>query len=218
MSILGPVFAWINTNLIQPVARFFSALWSGVVTNIRNLWNSAMSVLGSISNWIRTKVIDPVARFFKGLWDGVVTGIESAIKSIRQVIGTLGDIIKTPINAIIDGINKVIGGMNRIKVPDWVPGGLAGKSPNFPTIPKLAKGGVVENPTLAIVGEAGKEAVMPLENNTEWIDTLANKLNQNGNSGPTVIEIYLDGQKIGGKMAELINNRSKVTGVNQIFV
>lgn len=40
----------------------------------------------------------------------------------------------------------------------------------------LAKGGVVDEATLAIIGEQGKEVVMPLENNTEWIDLLAQKL------------------------------------------
>jgi phage-related protein len=44
-------------------------------------------------------------------------------------------------------------------------------------VPMLAKGGVVDSPTLAMVGEAGKEVVMPLENNTEWIKELAEKLN-----------------------------------------
>ena len=43
-------------------------------------------------------------------------------------------------------------------------------------MPKLAQGGVVEKPTIAMVGEAGKEAVVPLENNTGWIDVLVEKL------------------------------------------
>lgn len=43
-------------------------------------------------------------------------------------------------------------------------------------VPMLAKGGIVDNPTLAMVGEAGKEAVIPLENNTGWIKDLAEKI------------------------------------------
>lgn len=43
-------------------------------------------------------------------------------------------------------------------------------------VPMLAKGGIVDGPTLAVIGEAGKEAVMPLENNTGWITELAQKL------------------------------------------
>ncbi len=44
-------------------------------------------------------------------------------------------------------------------------------------IPALAKGGIADGATLAMIGEAGKEAVLPLERNTGWIDTLAEKLN-----------------------------------------
>lgn len=49
------------------------------------------------------------------------------------------------------------------------------------SVPKLAKGGIVNRPTQAIVGEAGREAVIPLENNTEWIDELAEKIGKNNN-------------------------------------
>lgn len=83
------------------------------------------------------------------------------------------------INVIIGGINSLIKGLNKISfdVPDWVPvigGGKFGF--NIPLIPKLAKGGIVDRATLAMIGEAGKEVVMPLENNTGWIDKLAEKI------------------------------------------
>ena len=45
-------------------------------------------------------------------------------------------------------------------------------------VPMLAKGGIVDGATLAVIGEQGKEAVMPLENNTGWINELAFKLNE----------------------------------------
>jgi len=90
------------------------------------------------------------------------------------------------VNFIIKGVNTVIGGLNKVKfdIPDWVPV-IGGKEFGFKIkeIPLMAKGGVVDKPTLAMVGEAGKEAVMPLENNTAWIDKLADKLNSKmGNS------------------------------------
>ena len=82
------------------------------------------------------------------------------------------NVIKTPINWIIDGINAVIGGLNSLKVdiPDWVPfvGGQTW-GVNIPKIAKLAKGGFVEGGTPFIAGEAGAEAVIPLENNNQWI-------------------------------------------------
>ena len=71
-----------------------------------------------------------------------------------------------------DGINAVIDGLNSLKVdiPDWVPfvGGQTW-GVNIPKIAKLAKGGFVEGGTPFIAGEAGAEAVIPLENNNQWI-------------------------------------------------
>lgn len=90
------------------------------------------------------------------------------------------------VNFIIKGVNTVIKGLNKVKfdIPDWVPV-IGGKEFGFKIkeIPLLAKGGIVDKPTLAMVGEAGKEAVMPLENNTAWLDKLADKLSSKmGNS------------------------------------
>lgn len=61
-------------------------------------------------------------------------------------------------------------------------------------LPKLAVGGIANNPgrgVPAIIGEAGAEAVLPLENNTEWMDVLAEKI-----GGNVTIPIYMDGKKI----------------------
>lgn len=64
------------------------------------------------------------------------------------------------------------------------------------TLPRLAKGGIITQPTQAIIGEAGKEAVMPLENNLEWLDILADKLTNRMNTGSGTVNVYLDGRLI----------------------
>jgi hypothetical protein len=80
-----------------------------------------------------------------------------------------------------------IGLLNKIKIPDWeIFGSYAGKGINLPKIPQLAEGGIVDRATLAMIGEAGKEVVMPLENNTAWIDKLADKISaKSGNTSKT---------------------------------
>ena len=65
-------------------------------------------------------------------------------------------IVKVPLNIIIGVINKFIEGINKIKIPDWVPG-IGGKSPKIPTIPLLAKGGNIVEAGRVIVGDAGPE-------------------------------------------------------------
>ena len=87
-----------------------------------------------------------------GIWDGMVTGIKGAINS---VIGS--------INGFIRSINSI-----KIRVPGVdIPlvgrvGGFSVGMPNIPEIPTLAKGGIVNRPTLAMLGESGPEAVIPL--------------------------------------------------------
>ncbi len=117
--------------------------------------------------------------FFIGMWDTIKKVGAGAADSIGKAFTSVMGTAKGAINGIIGLINGAIGGINKIKlnIPDWVPE-FGGRTIGFniPKIPKLATGGIVDKPTLAMVGEAGKEAVMPLENNTGWIDQLAEKI------------------------------------------
>lgn len=236
MSILGSIWDWINSKVIQPVANIFSGLWNGVSKGVSDAIEMVKAVLGSLWSWINSNVIQPVANIFSGLWNGITTGVNNMIEGIKNIFNSIINMVKVPFNIIIDGINGVIKSINSIKVPDWVPG-LGGASTNFPTIPRLATGGVVEQPTIAMVGEAGAEAVMPLENNTGWIDQLASKLNTNTSSNqtsdiipvtnnkeqsPTVININLSGivatseqdkRKLGDMISKQIEKSLKAKGV-----
>lgn len=162
MAIVSPIADWFSTNVTMPIGNFFSGLWSGIVSGAQGFFNSVAGVLSPIANWINNNVIQPVARFFGGLWNGVLNGLFGLVRGIGNVMGTIGGIIKGPINAIISGINAVIGGINRLKVPDWVPG-LGGKTPNIPTIPQLATGGIIP-PT-----PGGQHVVVAEGGQAEWV-------------------------------------------------
>lgn len=212
MAIISPIVNWINSVIIQPIANFFSGLWNGIVNMVRGFIGSVMAVILPIANWINNTIIQPIARFFAGLWNGIVQGVSGLAAGIKNVFSSIVGIIKAPINAIIGGVNAVIRGLNSIKVPDWVPG-LGGAHPNFPTIPMLAKGGVVDNATMAIIGEAGKEAVMPLENNTGWITNLAGQLAERGGvGGGNTVNISVNIETKGGDFeeADAINIAKKI--------
>ena len=212
MAVISPIVNWINSVIIQPIANFFSGLWNGIVNMVRGFIGSVMAVILPIANWINNTIIQPIARFFAGLWNGIVQGVSGLAAGIKNVFSSIVGIIKAPINAIIGGVNAVIRGLNSIKVPDWVPG-LGGAHPNFPTIPMLAKGGVVDSATMAIIGEAGKEAVMPLENNTGWITNLAGQLAERGGvGGGNTINISVNVETKGGyfEEADAINIAKKI--------
>lgn len=162
MGVVSPIADWFSANVTTPIGNFFSGLWNGIVSGAQSFFNSVSGVLSPIANWINNNVIQPVARFFGGLWNGVLNGLFGLVRGIGNAMGTIGGIIKGPINAIISGINAVIGGINRLKVPDWVPG-LGGKTPNIPTIPQLATGGIIP-PT-----PGGQHVVVAEGGQAEWV-------------------------------------------------
>lgn len=87
------------------------------------------------------------------------------------------------------------------------------------TVAKFARGGVVDQPTLGVFGEAGREAIMPLENNTEWIGDLADQINERGSKAqPAVIILQIDGRELGRAAVENINSLSALKGVNLSIV
>ena len=179
---------------IQAILQRVDDFLQGVFTTD---WSESFGVLGEILNfffstvksiWDSIKavfdgIIDFVRGVFTGDWERAWKGVQEIFKGIFTA---LVDITKAPLNGIIalinmviDAINWMINGLNKIHfdVPDWVPV-LGGKSLGFniPTIGKidyLAKGGVLSSGS-AIVGEAGPELltmaggrahVMPLNGN-----------------------------------------------------
>jgi hypothetical protein len=99
------------------------------------------------------EVVDTVFKFIK---TAVTTGIDAITTYLETVLG----IYKTIFNTIAKLWNNTIGKLS-FNVPDWVPF-LGGKGWSVPNIPMLAEGGIVSKPTLAMIGEAGPEAVIPL--------------------------------------------------------
>lgn len=153
---------------------------NGLLANAKNTFNSLKQVFNGI--------IDFIKGVFTGNWSQAWNGLKNILSG---VVGTFTGIFKGPLNAIIGLVNGAIGGLNSISVtiPKWVPGfGGQHFGISLPKIPYLARGGIVDSATLAMIGEAGTEAVVPLENNTRGLDLLANKLlqrmssSQNGNT------------------------------------
>lgn len=169
------------------IGKVFNAFFK----SISDIWNSIKLVFKG--------VIDFVQGVFTGNWRQAWEGIKNIFKG---VFDSLGKIVKSPINGIIAILNGLISGvatavnavakmLNKLKVtiPSWVPG-IGGKSIGFnlPTwspgkIPYLAKGGVIDHPTLAMMGEDGKEAVVPLERNREWIKRVSDEMRNQQNTG-----------------------------------
>lgn len=196
---IQPIVTWI----LEKLSPVFSFLGNSISTSLGNTLAFISDVFSSIFG-ILSGVIDFIVGIFTGNWKKAWNGVKDVFKNI---VDGLVSIFKFPINMIIDGINLFISGLNKIKIPDWVPA-VGGKGINIPKIPKLARGGIIDSPTIAMVGEAGKEAVMPLERNTSWINQLADKLADKiggNNSNPiqlvvkigedTILDKFIQGMK-----------------------
>lgn len=217
-NVLGMIGSWIYDYVITPVWNIIIAIIDSIVSIIKltiSVIDGIVSTLVTIiaapfqtAGQMISEVIKGVKQMFSGLVKIIKSLINGDIKGVLEgfktflggFVNVVWAILKAPLNFLIKGINALIRGVNKIKfdVPDWVPviGGQRWGF-NLPSIPELAKGGIISQPTQAIIGEAGKEAVVPLENNMEWLDLLANKLVSkiNGSGGGYYI-INLDGRTI----------------------
>ena len=195
-------------NVLVPVWKM---AWQGISGVIGTVFGVISDVIGGISK-VLSGLIDFIMGVFTGNWKRAWDGIKSFFSGIWDAI--VG-ILKGAVNLIIDVLNVFIKGLNLIKfdLPDWdVLGEWAGKRMGFniPLIPKLARGGIIDRPTIAMVGEAGKEAVVPLENNTGWIDKLAEKISgkTGGGNSPIKLTVNLGEDTIFDKFVEFTKSKS----------
>ena len=101
---------------------------------------------------------------FRDIVDSVGRAIKTGFLAYFTVIKTEAELLYTVFKGVFNGIatlwNNTIGKL-KFSVPSWVPG-IGGKGFDVPNIPMLANGGIVTSPTLALIGERGPEAVVPL--------------------------------------------------------
>jgi hypothetical protein len=201
-------------NAFEQIGSWFPKLFG-------DAWNGISDIWIGVSGWFNDKIIKPLKEKFGVFWDGVTQGAKSGVNGVIESINGM-------INGIFDGINGVIRLLNSLsfEMPDWMGGGSFGfnfKEMTAPRIPKLAKGGIVSSPTLAMIGEAGDEAVLPLENNGGWMDALAAKIagamaasqaaNGGLNGGPTETNLYINDTKLASAIFDALRRESTRRGV-----
>ena len=179
-NVISPVINYL-TQKLQPAFSMVFGVISGIV---QGFGNTIGAIIQNVTGLLKG-IIDFITGVFSGNWEKAWQGVKDIFSNI---ISGLGNIIKAPINFIISTINGLIGGLNNIKVPDWVPG-LGGKGINIPKIPELAKGGIVDEATLALIGEGNaSEAVIPLDRTlTKYI---AEAMKQAGGNGNITVNFY----------------------------
>lgn len=149
-KIWQPILNFIDKTFVKGFKLGFETLGK-IVDNFKTNVDKAISGVKKIFEGIVTFVKGVFTRDWSTAWRGVVQVFET-------IVSGLANIFKYPLNLIIDGINLFLRGLNKVKVPDWVPG-VGGKGFNIPEIPRLATGGVLNAGQLFIANEAGPELV-----------------------------------------------------------
>lgn len=120
------------TDLLIPILEVLMSVFSEIFSGIVQVISDKISRITDIIN----NVVEFIKNVFTGNWKGAW---ENVVKIFSSIIEGIASFFKTPINWAIDGINGFIKGINKIKIPDWVPV-VGGKGFNIPTIPKLRVG------------------------------------------------------------------------------
>lgn len=192
-------------NLGEWMEGTFGFKWKNVFETVKNVVKVFRDFMGPIINSLEVVFLGLtsfISGVFSNNWRRAWFGVRQIFEGI---VSGLEHIFKAPLNFMIDGINKFLSGIGKIKIPDWVPG-VGGKGFSIPRIPRLAKGGIVSASTIANIGEAGTEAVIPLQRNTQGLDMIAERLiermpvQEGGGNATYVINLVLEDGKVITKM------------------
>ncbi|MDS2293452.1 TMP repeat family [Streptococcus pneumoniae] len=232
-SALANIGAWF-TNMFQKAWTGLTNIFSKLGSWFGERWNDVTSALSKVASWFGEmftnaynavkNAFSSIGGFFSGVWSTVQSIFVNAGQKVGSAVGgafrsavngVLGT-IENVVNGFIGMINGVIGMIN--KIPGVSLGGIG-----YVSLPRLARGGIVDSPTIAMIGEAGKEAVVPLEN-TGFIQTLGRVVSsavvnamagvslQGGFSGDGDIVIQIAGHEFGRVAIQEINKEHERAG------
>lgn len=236
----GQVWSWFSEKLSgwlqewqekwNKIGEVASSVWGGIKNVAGNAWDGIQNVFVGAGSWFSNifqgavdnikKSFNSLLGFFAGLWsnikntftaigNGIASAVGGAFKAvINGIISVVEKTLNVPVRAIngaMDSINK-LPGVNLPKISEL-------------SFPRLATGGFARSGSvIAEIGENGREAVLPLDNNTEWADLLAERLSEAGGVGGSTgdVCIYIDGERFTDLIVKRINRRSALSGYNSV--
>lgn len=175
--------AKIGQSIVDGIKQGIKDKWEEFKLNVRKKFDE---IIGSVKE--RLGIHSPSTVFAEighDLVQGFLNGISERWNTTKENIKQKFEDLRTDLSGIVDRIKGLFNFQFRIpklKLPHlsvtWEKSGNFAKFFGVDSIPHLsvewyARGGIVKSPTLFGAGEAGKEAIIPLERNTEWINTVA---------------------------------------------
>ena len=167
------------------VGQQIQAFWEGIPKFFENVWHGIQNAFSSVGEWFKDtfskawegikNVFSTTGQMFGNIGKSILNGLSSVINGI---IWGINQVIKMP----LDGLNAILRLIHDIDIFGLKPFSWIGQIPvpQIPSIPMLAEGGVLKRGQMALLEGQGDEAVIPLSQNTEWIDMVANRLKNSG--------------------------------------
>lgn len=178
---------WINTNVVEPIAKFFSGLWDNISTWATDTWKNITDTFGKAAKWFKDTIITPVTNGFKDFFNGLIGFAEGFV------------------NFFIRGINKIIDGINSIsfEIPDMFGGGRVGFNiASVPELklPRLANGAVIppNHQFAAILGDqrSGYNVEAPVSMIQQAVTKGIIDAGISGGDLTITVPVYLDSREI----------------------
>ena len=233
-TVLADVAKWFG-DMFQKAWNALTNVFSSIGTWFGERWNDVTTALANVATWFGNifktafeavkNAFSTIGSFFSGVW----TTVKNIFVNAGQMVGSaVGGAFKSAVNAVLGTIENVVNGFigminGVIGLINKIPGVSLG-SVGYVSLPRLARGGIVDSPTVAMIGEAGKEVVMPLEN-TGFLQTmgrivggavvnaLGGGLPQAGGfSGSGDIVIMIGGHEFGRVAIQEINREQERAG------
>ena len=240
LKLLGSIIDLISAlwrNLLVPFINFLIAY---IIPTIAPIIQTVTTLVFGMAKMI-ISIITGLIEIFRGFVD-VITGIvngdwRKACQGMVEILHGTWTVFKGIINAILGGVevmsNGVVNAVNTIidafnglhfNIPDWVPK-IGGKNFGFNiahvravNVPRLANGGITTGRTIAEIGEAGTEGVLPLENNTGWMDKFADKLvnRMPSTNTPSTLILEMNGKQFARVQLPYIKAEQQRIGVSVV--
>lgn len=206
---LGKKFyeAWENIKKIftpANVARFFVQVWEGIKSAFSSVGEWFSKCFGDAWNAIKN-IFAPVGEMFGNIGKSILNALSSVINGI---IWGINQVIKVP----FDGLNGILRAIRDINIAGLKPFSWIGEIPvpQIPSIPMLAEGGVLKKGQVALLEGQGDEAVIPLSQNTEWIDKVADRLNKSSEPQNIYYTINIDVASMNANSQQDVENLAEM--------
>ena len=196
---------WFKNVILTPLTTGWNNFWTGVKTGASNAWANLQNIWSGCVGWFKSTIISPVSSAFKGLWEGIKSFLTNPLEGIKTMF-------RNAFNWIIGKVNALIGGLNKIKLPDFLGGGGI----NIPKIPTLWKGSNYTLGGLTLVGEQGPELVnMPRGASVTPAHKTEQLLNT-PNATPQQVSIVVQTMLDGKVLAETVTPYTDIVSGNRL--